>query len=183
MQILKWLATRLRKGSQFRSCALWEDASCPGLIHESALQSRPLLAAVSAFKVDPLNHRSQRTRRLLPSRTPACEAPGDPYDDTASRGACRDTAAWVPGWLQAGRQGGPVVFTPTGLFKQSGCLYKLTLSSQTSSSRSVLMRRGERDVTIITIMIWNKKYVDLNMFGGVVVKLAKERIMEKLDST
>lgn len=42
------------------------------------------------------------------------------------------------------------------------------------------MRRGERDVTIVTIMIWNKKHVDLNTFGGVVVKLAKERSTKSL---
>lgn len=81
--ILKWLAARLRKGSQFRACALWEDTSCLGLIHDSALQSRPLLAAVGAFKVVPLNHRSQRTRRLLPSRTPRHRE--DPYDDAGIR--------------------------------------------------------------------------------------------------
>lgn len=102
ISILKWLAARLRKGFQFRSCALWEDTSCPGLIHESALQSRPLLAAVSAFKVVPLNHRNQRTRRLLPSRTPTCEALGGPLRRHCRQGGAQGygsvSARMAPGW-------------------------------------------------------------------------------------
>lgn len=87
---------------------------------------------------------------FCPVRTPKFKATGGPLQWRYRPGVCRETAQWVPRWLQAGRQGGLVVFTPTDLFKQSGCLYKLALSSQTSSSRSVLIRKGARDVTIVS---------------------------------
>lgn len=86
---------------------------------------------------------------FCPTRTPKSKAAGGPLQWRYRPGVCRETAEWVPRWLQAGRQGGLVVFTPTGLFKQSGCLYKLALSSQTSLGRSVL-RKGAGDVTIMT---------------------------------